>query len=67
MMVDEDEIVDDGFQSNTFIRHQDVSKTTMHVTAHGEMGVRQFHAKDDSKILAHLRKGILELPDIDDR
>jgi len=38
-----------------------------HVTAHGEMGVRQFHARDDSKIFAHLRKGILELPDIDDR
>jgi hypothetical protein len=38
----------------------------MHVTAHGEMGVRQCHARDDSKILAHLRKGILELPDIDD-
>ena len=33
--------------------------------AHGERGVRQFHAKDDSKIPAHYRKGLSELPTIE--
>ena len=30
--------------------------------AHGERGVRQYHARDDSKILAHHRVGLLDLP-----
>lgn len=32
--------------------------------AHGERGVRQYHARDDSKIPAHRRLGLLELPDV---
>jgi hypothetical protein len=31
--------------------------------AHGERGVRQYHARDDSKILAHHRLGLLDLPE----
>ena len=32
--------------------------------AHGEQGVRQFHARDDSKIPAHRRLGMKDMPDI---
>ena len=29
--------------------------------AHGERGVRQYHGRDDSKILAHHRVGLVDL------
>jgi hypothetical protein len=32
-------------------------------SAHGEQGVRQYHARDDSKILAHKRLGLMDLPE----
>ena len=32
-------------------------------SAHGERGVRQYNARDDSKRLAHHRLGMKDLPD----
>ena len=34
------------------------------VPVHGERGVRQFHRRDHSKILAHRRLGFVDFPDL---